>query len=233
MVAAVGLKPAIHVIKTCFGLIKGNPYTKERYAELLQLLYEFFQIARREGNMKLEEHVENPTESSLFKKYPSFLSNEHAVSFLSDTTKVIISGAIDPHDLDAALDLDLERYHDEAMHASHTIAVTGDAMPGFGIVAAVLGVVITMGKIGGDAAEIGHSVGAALVGTFLGVLMAYGVFAPMATSLAAVAKAEMAYLSCIKTAILTFTKGDAPLTCMEFARRSIEPAFRPDRKSVV
>jgi chemotaxis protein MotA len=227
IIIAQGIGGVLHLFKETLGLLKGNPYNKERYSELLALLYEFFQVARREGEIKLEPHVENPAESDIFKKYPAFLENQHAVSFLSDTVKVILSGTIDPHDLDAALDMDLERYEEEATHTAHTLATTGDAMPGYGIVACVLGVVVTMGKIGGDAADIGHSVGAALVGTFIGILFAYGVFAPLSQATGVIAKSEMAYLSCIKAALLSYVKGDSPLTCVEFARRSIEPAFRP------
>lgn len=228
LVISSGVGGLTHVAKDSMALFKGNPYTKDRYGELLGLLYEFFQIARREGEIKLEEHVENPMESTLFAKYPSFLKDEHAVSFLADTVKVILTGAIDPHDLDGALDQDLDRYEEELLHSSHALQTTGDAMPAFGIVAAVLGVVLTMGYIGGgDTAVIGEKIGAALVGTMLGVLLGFGVFNPMAAAVAANVNSKMAYLAAIKSAILSYVKGDAPLTCIEFARRSIEPAHRP------
>jgi chemotaxis protein MotA len=149
------------------------------------------------------------------------------MSFLSDTMKIIISGAVANHDLAEMMDIDLEASHDELNHSSHMLSSLGDSMPAFGIVAAVLGVVITMGCIGGEAAEIGHKVGAALVGTFLGILLAYGVFAPLAKALEMQAKAEEQYLGSIKNALMSFSRGDAPLTAVEFARRNVDPAVRP------
>jgi len=141
--------------------------------------------------------------------------------------KIIISGAVANYDLAEMMEIDLEASHDELLHSSHILASLGDSMPGFGIVAAVLGVVITMGAIGGEASEIGHKVGAALVGTFLGILLAYGVFQPLAKALEMQAKAAEQYLGCIKNALLSFSRGDAPLTAVEFARRNIDPHARP------
>jgi chemotaxis protein MotA len=209
------------------GLLKGNPYKKDVYAELLLMLHELFQTARRDGMLALEAHVERPKESSIFQKYPFFLKNHHAVDLLSDTLKVLLTGSVDRHNLAEILELDLEKHQEEGMEVSHVLTTTGDAMPGFGIVAAVLGVVITMGSIGGAASEIGHKVAAALVGTFVGILLAYGVFAPLAQACANVARSESSYLACIKTAILAFANGDPPSTVAEFARRNIDPGCRP------
>lgn len=207
-------------------LLKGNPYTKKTYTDLLLMLSELFQLAKRDGILALEKHVENPHESELFSKYPFFAHNHHAVSFLADTIKVQLSGAVESHHLAEILDADLEKHHEEAMVASHVLASTSDALPGFGIVAAVLGVVITMGAIAGAASEIGAHVAAALVGTFLGILLAYGVFSPMAKACEGIARAETDYLGCIKAALLSFANGDPPMTSVEFARRSIEPGVR-------
>lgn len=220
-------KTIVNVFKSCLGLLKGNPYKKEVYAELLVMLYELFQTARREGMLALESHVERPKESALFSKYPSFIANHHAVDLLTDTLKILLTGSVDRHNLAEILELDLEKQHEEAMEPSHVLAQVGDAMPGFGIVAAVLGVVITMGSIGGAASEIGNKVAAALVGTFVGILLAYGVFQPLAQACAGIARSEASYMACIKTAILAFANGDPPTTVAEFARRNIEPEARP------
>lgn len=225
----VGNPPSVitDVLKQVMALMKGNPYKKAVFSELLLLLFEVFQTAKRDGLLALEPHVERPKESSIFSKYPFFLSNHHAVSFLTDTLKVLLTGAVNKHDLAEILELDLERQHEEALVVSQVLTKVGDAMPGFGIVAAVLGVVVTMGSIGGAASEIGHKVAAALVGTFVGILLAYGVFQPLASACEYIVKGESAYMACIKTAILSFAQGDPPLTAAEFARRNIEPSARP------
>lgn len=208
-------------------LLKPNPFTKKAYGELLQALFEVFQTARKDGLIALEAHIEDPTKSTIFSKYPGFLHHHHAVVFLCDTLKVLLTGAVEDHHLAEILDLDLERLHEEEHQVPSAITTMGDAMPGFGIVAAVLGVVITMGSIGGAASEIGNKVAAALVGTFLGILLAYGMIGPFAKAIEARQRAEGQYMSCIRTALLSFARGDAPMTCVEFARRNIEPADRP------
>ncbi|MEP6729878.1 MAG: flagellar motor stator protein MotA [bacterium] len=213
--------------KSLLGLLKPNPYSGKAYAELLQVLFEIFQKARKDGLVGLEAHIESPETSDIFKKYPIFKGNHHAVSFLSDTLKVLLTGAVEDHHLSEILELDLDKQHEEAMAVPSAITTIGDAMPGFGIVAAVLGVVITMGSIGGAASEIGEKVAGALVGTFLGILLAYGVFNPLAKAIEARIKVEHDYMCCIKTALLSFARGDAPMTCVEFARRNIEPTERP------
>ena len=209
------------------GLLKSNSYNEKAFAELLQVLYDVFQTARKEGLIGLESHIENPEASELFKKYPIFQGQHHAVAFLTDTLKVLLTGAVEDHHLAEILDMDLEQQHEEAMAVPHAVTRIGDAMPGFGIVAAVLGVIITMGSINGAASEIGEKVAAALVGTFLGILLAYGVVAPIATAMETRIRAEHAYMACIRTALLSFARGDSPMTSVEFARRNIEPADRP------
>jgi chemotaxis protein MotA len=214
-------------ISSVLGLLKPNPYTEKAYAELLQVLYEVFQKARKDGLVGLESHIEEPDKSDIFKKYPRFNASHHAVSFFADTLKVLLTGAVEDHHLSEILELDLEKQHDEAMAVPMAINKIGDAMPGFGIVAAVLGVVITMGAIGGSATEIGEKVAGALVGTFLGILLSYGVIGPIASAIEARIKAEHDYMCCIKTALLGFARGDSPMICVEFARRNIEPVERP------
>lgn len=221
------LPMVIGTLKAAIGLLKGNPYTKARYMEMLKMLYDMFMMARREGLVALDQHVEDPHKSSFFSQYPFFHGHHHAANFLADTMKVIVTGSVSNFDLAEMMDIDLEVSHHEALIPSQIITKVGDAMPGFGIVAAVLGVVITMGAIGGEPAEIGHHVAAALVGTFIGILLAYGIFQPIAGALEAQVAAEERYMLAIKFALLSFARGDAPLTAVEFARRNIDPINRP------
>lgn len=214
-------------LRDTVALLKPDPYGEKAYSELLQVLYDVFQTARREGLIGLESHIEEPEKSDLFKKYPVFFANHHALSFLTDTLKVLLTGAVEDHHLSEILDMDLDQQHEEAMAVPHALTRVGDAMPGFGIVAAVLGVIITMGSIGGAASEIGEKVAAALVGTFLGILLAYGVIGPLATAIESRVRSEHGYMICIRTALLSFARGDSPMTSVEFARRNIEPGERP------
>jgi len=225
----IGSNPAtvISIIKKTIGLIKPSPYDRAAFSELLQVLYGIFYAARKDGLVGIESHVENPHESEIFTKFASFEQNHHAVSFLADTLKVLLTGAVEDHHLSDILDLDLDQHHHEALVAPKVLQTVSDAMPGFGIVAAVLGIIITMGKIGGSAAAIGEAVGAALVGTFLGILLAYGVLSPIAQALEGRAEAEERYMACIRTALLSFARGDPPITSVEFARRNIAPDVRP------
>lgn len=215
------------IFASVFGLLKANPYTERSYSELLQLMFDLFQKARKDGLIGLESHIEEPTKSDIFLKYPSLMNNPHALAFLTDTLKVLLTGTVEEHHLSEILDLDLERQSEEAMAVPHALNKVGDAMPGFGIVAAVLGVVITMGSINGAASEVGEKVAAALVGTFLGILLAYGFINPLASAVESRIKSEEAYMMCIRTALLAFARGDSPMTSVEFARRNIEPGDRP------
>jgi chemotaxis protein MotA len=209
------------------GLTKSGAGKKE-YIELLVMLYELLNIARRDGLVALESHVEHPEKSAVISKYPSFVKNHHAVHFMADTLRLMISDAgVEAHDLDAMLDADLETHHHESTVPSKIMATVGDAMPGLGIVAAVLGIVITMGHIDGPPEEIGHHVGAALVGTFMGVLISYGFMQPLAANLAGKADAEGRYFVAIKQVLLAFHKGAVPAIAVEFARRSIASEVRP------
>jgi chemotaxis protein MotA len=228
--ALIAGNPASTIKRTVsqtLALLKPSPFTHQAYEELLQVLYAIFQKARKDGLVGLEAHIETPEKSDIFKKYPNFLANHHAVATLCDTLKVLLTGAVENHHLADVLDMDLEQHHHEAMAVPTAVTKVGDALPGFGIVAAVLGVIITMGSIGGDASVVGQKVAAALVGTFLGILLSYGVVGPMAQAMEARIQAEHAYLLTIRTALLAFARGDAPMSAVEFARRSIEPLERP------
>lgn len=225
----VGNSPRI--VKQCLtqtlALLKPSPYGKAAFEELMQVLYDMFQTARREGMIVLESHIETPETSEILKRYPGFLANHHAVSLLADTLKVLLTGTVEDHHLSEILELDLEKHHEEATAVPTALTKVADALPGFGIVAAVLGVIVTMGSINGAAAEIGAKVAAALVGTFLGILLSYGVVGPLANAIETRVKLEHMYLSCIRTALLSFARGDSPMTSVEFARRGIEPEERP------
>jgi chemotaxis protein MotA len=225
--SANGMANLQAAIKGVMGLLKPDPYTKAAYMDVLKMMYQLFNVARKEGLLGLEQHIEDPEKSQIISKFPSFLASHHAVHFFCDTMKVILTGAVGPHDLSEMMELDLETAHGEAGLPVTAIQTVGDAMPGFGIVAAVLGVIITMGKIGGEAAEIGHSVAAALVGTFLGILLAYGIFAPLSRAMELRLKSEEHYLNCLRYALFSFARGESPITCVEFARRNIEPSVRP------
>jgi len=202
-------------------------YTKKDYTGQMVMLYEIFNIARREGLVGLESHIEKPHESGVFKRYPGFLKNHHAVSFMSDTMRLIITGSVQPHELEALLDVDLETHHDEKDTPPTILGNIADSLPGLGIVAAVLGVVITMGAIGGPPEEIGHKVGAALVGTFLGVLLCYGFVGPLTHSIRIYNKSEAGYMQCLKLCLLAFCKGFPPSIAVEYGRRSIPSDVRP------
>jgi len=225
--AANGMKNLTAAIQAVLGLLKPDPYTKETYLQTLKMMYQLFNVARKEGLLGLEPHIERPEESEIIKKYPAFLNNHHARAFFCDTMKVVLTGAVGPHDLSEMMEIDIETAHHEANIPAEAIQTVGDSMPGFGIVAAVLGVIITMGKIGGEAALIGQSVAAALVGTFLGILLAYGVFLPIARAMQLRNASELQYLNCLRYALFSFARGESPITCVEFARRNIKPSVRP------
>ena len=226
--AANGMKNFSGAIKGVMGLLKPDPFTKQAYLDVLKMMYQLFNVARKEGLLGLEQHIEDPEKSDIVKNFPSFLNNHHATAFFCDTMKVILTGAVGPHDLSEMMEIDIETAHAEQSVPAQAIQTVGDAMPGFGIVAAVLGVIITMGKIAeGDPAAIGGSVAAALVGTFLGILLAYGVFAPIARAMELRLNSEGSYMNCIRYALFSFARGESPITCVEFARRNIEPSVRP------
>jgi chemotaxis protein MotA len=208
-------------------LLKGDPYTQAVYLALLGTLYRLFFAAKRDGLISLESHVDDPDKSPIFSKNPFLLQHHHALHFLCDTLKLMLTGSVPPHDLEALLDVDLETHHKSSSTTSGLVQKLGDALPGLGIVAAVLGIVITMQAIDGPAAEIGHKVAAALVGTFLGVLMSYGFVGPMATHLQLLARSESRYLECIRAGLLAFSKGTAPIIAVEYARRAIDGEVRP------
>ncbi len=210
-----------------FGGFFKSPPTKALYVDLLAMQYQLFRLTQQSGVMALEAHVEEPEKSTIFSKFPTYIANHHAVAFLSDSIRVIILGGVTPHDLELLMDEDLEVHHHESLKPAQTLAKVADALPGLGIVAAVLGIVITMQAIGGPPEEIGHSVAAALVGTFLGILASYGFVQPMASSMEHMVEAEGRYLTCIKAGLLAVYKGFPPAIAVEFARRTLPEDVRP------
>ncbi len=215
------------VIKGVLGTLSGSKIKKETYVEVLKMLYELFQLAKKEGLIALEQHIENPSGSPIVSKYPSFLANHHATEFTCDTLKIVLNGGVPAHDLEDLMELDLETSHHEHSQLPTALSTVGDAFPGLGIVAAVLGVIITMGEIDKPPEVIGMSVAAALVGTFLGVLMSYGVVGPLAKNMEHMVAADHRYLVCIKAAILAFAKGAPSVVAVEYGRRAIESHDRP------
>jgi chemotaxis protein MotA len=226
------IKVLMQILQSLMKVLLGSKISKAQYFELLSVMFELFQMARKDGQLALEPHIEDPEKSSLFSKYPGFIKNHHAVHFLADTVRVILAGGVAPHDLDGLMDVDIETHHEESAMPSAVLTRVGDALPGLGIVAAVLGIVITMGAIDGPPAEIGEKVGAALVGTFLGILMSYGFVQPIATGIESLASNEARYIMALKVGLLAFANDAPPIVAVEFARRSIFSDARPSFKEM-
>ena len=219
-IVKMAIQKAIHA---WFGKAPG----KKEYIEILQMMFQLFQIFRKDGPQAVERHIEEPEKSEIFKQYPTFLKNHHAVDFLCDTMKITLSADLSQYDVDDLLDQDIKVIHEEEHTAQHAIQQIAEALPGLGIVAAVLGVVHTMGLLDQGTQVIGASIGAALVGTFVGVLACYGFVGPTATKMGNDINGEGRYLLVIKAALVSLQRGAPPLVCVEYARRTIYPGDRP------
>lgn len=215
------------VLKNVATVLSPKTRSKADYLELLSLLYQLFSKIRKEGLVSIETDIENPDKSPIFTKFPSVLANHHALDFICDNLKVIITANVPPHELDNLMETEIDTHHHEALVPAHSIAKIADGLPALGIVAAVLGVVLTMGKISEPPAVLGHSIGAALVGTFLGVLLSYGFVGPIATNLENQAEEGVVYFQVIKGAIVAFVGGSAPQMAVEFARRAVPDSAKP------
>jgi chemotaxis protein MotA len=226
------LSTVIAIMKGLVQVLKGSPYSKAAYLDTLKMLNDLFMQARKQGMARLEEDIENPEKSQLLSKYPKFLANHHAVHFVCDTLRMAITGGVPPFDLDQMMEMDMEVHHHHATQPVTALSTVADALPGLGIVAAVLGVVITMGSLGGPPEEIGHKVAAALVGTFLGILLCYGFLGPLASNLTKLNEADGDYLRCLRQGVIAFVKGSAPILAVEFARRSVPGDLRPSFKEM-
>lgn len=236
--AAVGtllVANPLHIIKKIAagigGVFGGSKFGKQTYMETLKMLYDLFNKARKDGLMALEADVEEPEKSPIFSKHPAFLKNHHVCNFVCDSLRMAITG-VDAFDLDQMLDLDMEVQHQDATQPTTALSTMADSLPGLGIVAAVLGVVITMGALGGPPEEIGHKVAAALVGTFLGILLCYGLVGPIAANMAKAAEEEHAFLYVLRVLMISFLKGTAPIMAVEIARRAIPGHVRPSFKEL-
>jgi chemotaxis protein MotA len=220
-------KVLIDLVKGLVDSLKGAPYNRAAYDELLKVLFELFMLGRRNGMIALEEHVIEPLNSSIIKKYPLFCSNAEAVEFLAGSLRPIIDGKIKPDQLRLLLDAEIGKMEEEHHAPVNVLAKAADAMPGFGIVAAVLGIVITMASISGPIEQIGEKVAAALVGTFLGIFLAYGFMNPLATNLEFIGAARLEYTRCIAACVIGFANGMAPVTAIELGRRGLASDLRP------
>lgn len=215
------------IAKNLGKIISAKTKSKAEYLEALSLLNSIFTKMRKEGLIAIEADIENPQDSPIFSKYSSILSNHHALNFICDNLKVIISTNVSSYELENIMELEMETHHREALIPSQSVSRVADGLPGLGIVAAVLGVVLTMGKISEPPEVLGHSIGSALVGTFLGVLMCYGFVGPMGTNLEHTANEDSIYFQVIKIALVSFVGGAAPQIAVEFARRAIPSKEKP------
>ena len=236
--AAVGtvlIGNPLHIIKKIAGgiggVFGGSKFTKQAYIDALKMMYELLNKARKEGLMSLEADVEEPSKSAILSKNAAFVKNHHVCDFVCDSLRMAVTG-VDAFDLDQLLDLDMEVHHHDAPAPTAAPRTRSDSLPGLGIVAAVLGVVITMGALGGPPEEIGHKVAAALVGTFLGILLCYGLIGPIAASMAKLADDEHAFLYVMRVLMVSFLKGSAPIMAVEVARRAVPGHVRPSFKEL-
>jgi chemotaxis protein MotA len=232
--AAIGtmlIANPIHIVKAIvagvIAVLNESKFGKDRYLESLKMMYQLFNKVRKDGLMSIEMDIEKPEESAIFKQYPAFLKDHHIRDFVCDTLRMAITGGTEPFDMDQMMELDMEVHHHEAVAPIQALSTVADALPGLGIVAAVLGVVITMGALGGPPEEIGKKVAAALVGTFLGILMCYGVVGPLASSMTKTADEHNSYLHVLRVIIAGFLKGSPPILAVEMGRRAIPAHVRP------
>lgn len=231
--AAIGtvlIANPLHILKKIGagvgGAFRGSQFTQQAYVDALKMMYNLLSKARKDGLMSLESDVEQPDKSPFFSKNEMFLRNHHLLNFVCDSLRMAITG-VDSFELDQMLDLDLEVHHHDATQPIAALSTMADSLPGLGIVAAVLGVVITMGALGGPPEEIGHKVAAALVGTFLGILLCYGLVGPLAANIGKAAEEEHAFLYVMRVLMVSFLKGSAPIMAVEVARRAIPGHVRP------
>jgi chemotaxis protein MotA len=229
LIVSAPKKVLIDLVKGVLASIKGSPYNKAAYEEGFKCLYDLLRLARRDGMLALEPHISKPEESNIFSKYPRIAHNHHLLHFICGGMGPLIDATVKPEQMAELLDAELKVMHEEHHQPIAALTKMADALPGFGIVAAVLGIVITMGHIDGPPEEIGHKVGAALVGTFLGILLSYGFAAPLATRMDLLSQAEGAYFRTISSIVVGFANNLPPKVAIEMARRGVTSEFRPQR----
>ncbi|MCE9607778.1 MAG: flagellar motor stator protein MotA [Planctomycetia bacterium] len=232
MVIMSSKKILIDLFKGVLHSLKGSPYDKAAYGELFKMMFDLMQIARREGLLALESHLADPHHSTIFNKYPKIAANHHVMEFICGALIPVVEGTAKPDQLPALMDAEMRCLEDEHHAPIMVLSKTTDALPGFGIVAAVLGIVITMGAIDGPVEEIGHKVGAALVGTFLGILASYGFFGPMVGRMEMLGHEEMAYFRTIASIITGFVNDLNPKVAIDMARRGVATDRRPNREEL-
>ena len=225
-----------HILKAILGgvagMFGGSEFTRKRYLDSLKMLYELFNLARRNGLVGIETDIEEPSKSKVFTAYPTVMSDHHVGAFICDTLRTMSVGGIDPFDIDQMMELDMDVHHHQSKEPVTALSTMADSLPGLGIVAAVLGVVITMGALGGPPEEIGHKVAAALVGTFLGILLCYGLLGPIAVNLAKRTDDEHAYYHVLRVTLMAFAKGIPPIMAVEVGRRAVPGHVRPTFKEL-
>ena len=226
----------MHVLKKIVGaltsVLKGSKYSRTRYIETLKMMFQIFNKARKEGLAGIETDIEEPQKSPVFSKYPNFLANHHVRDFVCDTLRMAVTGGASAFDLDQMMEHDMDVHHAGEGQIVSALSTVADSLPGLGIVAAVLGVVVTMSALGGPPEELGHKVAAALVGTFLGILLCYGVVGPLGANFSKIVDDEHAYYHVLRVLLLGFIKGMSPSLAIEMARRSIPEHVRPNFQEV-
>ena len=232
LIIANPLRVTKKVLGAFGSLLKGTRYKKEHYLALFGVMYDLMSIARKEGMMGLERVIEDPAKQDLFKKRPLILNDHHVVEFIQDYLRLIISGDMDRFQLEALMDLEIDTHHHDGEEPALAMSKVSDSMPGFGIVAAVLGIVNTMGALGGPPEEIGQKVAAALVGTFLGILFAYGLLGPMSSAMERMARDDSQFYVTMKTCIMGLLNGHPPQVAIEFGRKATPGELRPSFKDL-
>jgi chemotaxis protein MotA len=210
------------------GLVKGPKYRKQDYVDLLALLYDIFSLMRKSGLLALEQHIEDPQSSSVFTAYPRLIKEHHLIEFITDCLRLIVGGNMNPHELEQLLEVELETHQHEAEAPATAVMKLADGLPGFGIVAAVLGIVTTMSQLGGDTSQIGEHIAGALVGTFLGILLCYGFVGPLAAAMESRVHEDGKAFECVKVALLASLRGYNPKVSVEFARKTLSAHMRPN-----
>jgi chemotaxis protein MotA len=227
LVIASPIKVIISIIKSILAALKGKAYSKADYMDALMMLAEIFSKIRKEGLVSIEADVDSPEESKIFSNHPNFMKNHHAVALVTDTLRTVMTTSISSYELEGMLDNEIDAHHEEAIAPAKSLGNTADALPGLGIVAAVLGVVLTMAKMKEPPEVLGESIGAALVGTFLGVLLCYGFVGPLSKNLEVIVAEDKDYLNMLKVGLVSFIGGAAPQIAVEFARRAIPGNSKP------
>ena len=232
LIIGTPIKVIMAMINSIKNAIMGNGYSRADYMELFAMMFEMFSVMRKSGEMALEKDVDDPANSEIFKKYPKFMSNHAAKNMLLDSLRLVISGSANAEELDHLMDEEIATHEEEGRTPSNVLTKTADALPGLGIVAAVLGVIIAMGAMDQGPEVLGHKIAVALVGTFVGILCCYGMLQPLCQKMELLLVEEGKYLECIKSGILAYLHGSAPIIAVEYARRVVFSTERPSAQEL-